>query len=491
MRTISNVLASFLFVISLFSCSKENPLVLPNQNMVNSSISVRSDIKPDSNSFDITEEMAALFARSLKEKSEICGINTYCYQDIPCLYIVNYEKGWVVIPSDSRVQPILGESEIGNLDIDKVENPGVRVWLMDLAEAIVSIKESGIEDYNQEFANMWNVLRSLTQVNSQFPRQLRDTSSDEGWIRITNTTTSTSTDANVDHLLPTKWGQRFPWNISLPEDPNAQNVPDTRFPTGCVPTAVAQVLYYFHQQTGYPNDLWHDVSVSSMSGNDPYTLTLEKSNHVVNSPRWNYMPLIASTLSPYLDTDLFDSTAYGYVSDLMMDIGVRMGANYSMPGTGANLSFSWNLNPCGITCQAGSYNYNTVKSNLLNGKPVIITAESTSLGCSHAWVIDGCYDAIITTTVTSHYYHYHSGYSYPSNATYISESEMQALYPDAYDGMSVVESSTHDHIRYLLMNYGWNGEDDDAHYGIVGLDWSMGFNNSKRIFYNLSAGQLN
>ena len=93
MRTISNVLASFLFVISLFSCSKENPLVLPNQNMVNSSISVRSDIKPDSNSFDITEEMAALFARSLKEKSEICGINTYCYQDIPCLYIVNYEKG--------------------------------------------------------------------------------------------------------------------------------------------------------------------------------------------------------------------------------------------------------------------------------------------------------------------------------------------------------------------------------------------------------------
>ena len=68
---------------------------------------------------------------------------------------------------------------------------------------------------------------------------------------------------------------------------------------------------------------------------------------------------------------------------------------------------------------------------------------------------------------------------------------MQALYPDAYDGMSVVESSTHDHIRYLLMNYGWNGEDDDAHYGIVGLDWSMGFNNSKRIFYNLSAGQLN
>ena len=62
---------------------------------------------------------------------------------------------------------------------------------------------------------------------------------------------------------------------------------------------------------------------------------------------------------------------------------------------------------------------------------------------SHAWVIDGCYDKTITTTVTSHYCYYHPGYSYPPNATYLTESEVLSLYPNAYDGFSVVEYRQH------------------------------------------------
>lgn len=484
-------LTLIIILFSFFACTKEESFVTPREYSGDAQILVRSDIKLKDSDFDVTIDMALLFANSLQDKTKIVDIDTYNYQGIPCLYIINYEQGWVVIPSDSRVQPLLGESESGCLDIDSLDNPGVKIWLIDLAESIVNIKECGVEDYNPEYTDMWGFLRELTQKERSISRQLRDSSSEGGWVKITNTTTSTNVVANVDHLLPTKWGQRYPWNITVPVDPNSQNAIDPRFPTGCVPTAVAQVLYYFHQHSGYPNDLWHNISVSNMSGNDPYSLTLTKSNHVVNSSRWNNMPLITPTLSPYLDTDLVDSTAFGYVSDLMMDIGVRMGATYSMQGTGAALFFSWNLYPCGITSDAGSYNYSTVRSNLLNGQPVIITAESPTLNCSHAWVIDGCYDKTITTTVTSHYYHYYPGYSYPSNAVYLTESEMLALYPNAYDGMSVVESSSHSYVRYLLMNYGWSGEDDNGHYSIDGGNWSECFHNDKRIYYNLSAGQLN
>lgn len=481
-----------LSVLSLcLSCAKEESIEAPCEDNMEQQVRVRSDVKFKDNNFEVTKDMALLFANSLQDKTEIVDVDTYNYEGIPCLYIINYEQGWKVIPADSRVQPLLGESTSGSLDIESLDNPGVKLWLIGLAESIVKIKECGVEDYNTEITDMWKFLREMTQKERSISRQLRDTSSEGGWIKITNTTTSANVVANVDHLLPTKWGQRYPWNISLPEDPNAQGDIDPRFATGCVPTAVAQVLYYFHQQTGYPNDLWHSLSVSNMSGNGPYTLSLDRSNHVINSSRWNSMPLIAPTLSPYLDTDLIDSTACGYVSDLMMDVGVRMGASYSKQMTGTPFFYSWDLNPCGITCSAGSYDYSTVRSNLLNGKPIIIDATSPSLGCSHVWVIDGCYDKTITTTVTSQYFYYRPGYSYPSNATYLTESEMLALYPNAYDGMSVVESTTQSYVKYLLMNYGWDGEYDSGYYNIEGTNWAESFHNDKRIYYNLSAGQLN
>ena len=111
---------------------------------------------------------------------------------------------------------------------------------------------------------------------------------------------------------------------------------------------------------------------------------------------------------------------------------------------------------------------------------------------SHAWVIDGCYDKTITTTVTSHYCYYHPGYSYPPNATYLTESEVLSLYPNAYDGFSVVEYTNEAKTQYLLMNFGWNGEYNYGHYSILNnsTDWALGLNNTKRIFYNLSTGQL-
>lgn len=490
------IIKYLLFILDLplfFSaCSNiEQQIVQEKPSFV--SAKTRSDLKISSNDFDITSEMALYYASSCKKESFIKSIKPYEIEDLTCLYIVNFEKGWMIIPSDARVQPILGESESGNIDIGSLDNPGVKVWLMDLAETIATIKEFGIDEYNQDLVNMWNLIRAITRESKEISMQQRDTSSDRIWIKYTETTTSTIVDANVNHLLSTKWGQSFPWNITFPEDPNALNVDDTRFPTGCVPTAISQVLYYFHNYTGYPNDLWHNISVCSISGNDPYTITLTKSNHTVNSTRWYDMSLAAPLLLTPADTANISVTGYRYVSDLMLDIGERMNAEYSMGGTGADLFYSWHLNPCGINCQAGYYDYSIVKSNLLNSKPIIIIASSNSVGASHAWVIDGCYDRTLTTTVTSHYYYYHPGYSYPPYVTYLTESEVLAQYPNAYDGFSVVESSTEAKTQYLLMNFGWSGEYNYGHYSILNnnTDWALGLNQNKRIFYNITTGQLN
>ena len=70
---------------------------------------------------------------------------------------------------------------------------------------------------------------------------------------------------------------------------------------------------------------------------------------------------------------------------------------------------------------------------------------------------------------------------------------MLALYPNAFDGMSVIESNTQGNTQYLLMNYGWDGDYDNGHYSIFNysIDWAYGLNTNKRMFYNLSTGQLN
>lgn len=59
--------------------------------------------------------------------------------------------------------------------------------------------------------------------------------------------------------------------------------------------------------------------------------------------------------------------------------------------------------------------------------------------------------------------------------------------------MQVIESSSQEKTQYLLMNYGWNGDFDQGHYSILNYstNWAEGFNNDKRIYYNLTTGQLN
>ena len=181
-------------------------------------------------------------------------------------------------------------------------------------------------------------------------------------------------------------------------------------------------------------------------------------------------------------------------SDLMMLVGVRVNATYyPTPNirTAAELS-SYTLSTCNVTSQQGNYNYNTVKSNLLNNKPVLIEARNIQSGYGHAWVIDGCYDNTLTSNTYSVYYEFQPGVLYPTGAQYLTDSDVYGMYPNAFDGMSILESSYSYQTQYLIMNWGWADYADFGHYSIaeISTDWEEGLNYYKWICYNLSAGQL-
>lgn len=488
MRSI-NELVLLIVAFTICSCAKDNAenTILPlNETVKESNIGFRSDVSPESDNFEVTKEMALLYANSLKNKAIFATIDTYYYEGVPCLYIINYEQGWMVIPTDSRVQTVLGESDVDHLYTDELDNDGVRAWLEVSAEYVFKVKTAQLIEYDERNLQLWEQIRKCGP-DENLIGFYKPTNAD--WVRFTSVNTNIDTLSNQPHLLQTKWGQGAPWNCSLPIDPIIDSISNQqiKFKTGCVPTAVSQVLYYFHNETGYPNDFYYYLQgyvsqhLYSSSGTDYYEIGINRSpsTPVANSIRWDYMPLTAN-----------DNGNFTYVSDLMMEIGYRMNANYSVASTGAVMVSYTHVAPCGISANSYYYSYDTVRNNIINRKPVLVSAF-TNYNAGHSWVIDGCVDITTTTTTTSTYYRYQEGEMYDPGAVFLTDEEVLAEYPNAYDGMVVVTNAVVEN-KYLLMNFGFNGSYDDGHYGILpsGNDW-RGYTNTICTIYNIVTGQLN
>lgn len=491
---IKSVLAAFI-ASALMSCDSalSSDTLGQDGSPINKEIRVRSDYRLETSDFNVTEDMALYYAKSCKREYKEISIQPIKKDGINVLYVVNFDDGWMVIPADKRIQPVVGEEETGHLNPETVENPGVKVWLDDLAATIAMVKEKGLDKYSEETVQMWTELHVYSDLENSQIRQQRDSDwVSSTWVKITNTTTTSVTYANTDHLISTKWGQSTPWNCSLPIDPGASAGDTTRFLTGCVPTAVAQLLYYYHDHDGTPNDLWHTItpSISGVNSDGSYSLSVSKSNHTNNSLRWSQMQLTIDD-PPLIGDSTVNYDVFRYVSNLMLDIGVRMYAHYSTAFTGTALASPRYLSPCGISCQKTTYDYDIVRSNIVSGDPVLIVASKPGNSNYHAWIIDGCYDNTTTTTTTSTYYQYNPSANYPLNAVYLTEDEVYSAYPDAYDGMQIIESSYNNNTRYLLMNFGWDGDYDDGHYSILGTGWAQNYTNNKQIYYNIGTSQLN
>ena len=105
--------------------------------------------------------------------------------------------GFVIVTKDDAVAPVLGYSDS---EWDEQNAPAAFMWWLENADSILSAK----------------------------PRQIK------------NHTIPSGLKPSVAPMLTTKWGQGVPYNGKCPEN----NTQDGRFSTGCVPTAIAQILNY-------------------------------------------------------------------------------------------------------------------------------------------------------------------------------------------------------------------------------------------------------
>lgn len=133
----------------------------------------------------------------------------------PNLYIFTTENSFVVMAADDCAQPILGYSLSGNFIVDDMPE-NLRWWLQQYSDEIQWGIENGIQS-DKRTADEWKKL--------QEGKGSKDTPA-----------------VIVGPLIATRWGQDAPYNNLCPYNESAGK----RAVTGCVATAMAQVMKYWN-----------------------------------------------------------------------------------------------------------------------------------------------------------------------------------------------------------------------------------------------------
>lgn len=127
----------------------------------------------------------------------------------PAYYVfdIGTDKGYVIVSSDDRTAPVLGYTDQGSFDLDNLP--------------------IGLQELLASYECEWAQLDHLTSSTAY--------------------TKTSSNRTEIESLVPTRWNQMEPYNLLAPMDGSEQSV------TGCVATAMAQLMYY-HQWPQSPTE---------------------------------------------------------------------------------------------------------------------------------------------------------------------------------------------------------------------------------------------
>lgn len=259
-------------------------------------------------------------------------------------YAVNFDGGgFAVVPNDKRATSVYALSDEGSFAPDA--NNGVKLY-MDMAE-----------DYLEYEISTFDTLKILDPkpIGGGYEK-VPDPDDPRLYLivywggeychQVVETTQSTPF-----HLLETSWGQDFPYNQECFTEEGYQAQ------TGCVATALGQIMAYHKQPQQY-------------NGHQYY---------------WDYMPKVRG------DYD-YSQKAYS-VAYLINDIGAAVSMDYGISESLASSS------KCPVALMKFGYNLNKVKdyssaevvSSLNLKRPVYIRGSEKGASVGHAWVIDGYY----------------------------------------------------------------------------------------------------
>ena len=353
---------------------------------------------------EVAEQFAPQSAKAKRIKSKTAPEQSYeiVYthrmpnSDRAAFYVVKLgEKGFVIISADDVANPILGYSYTNSWPTsisaqgDTLLPPQVLSFLNDMALQI----ETAIEKYpNLESSEEWNNV---------------------GQKAVRKTSARKSADAlpdSVGPLLTTTWGQGQYYNALCPEDAEGE---DGHVPTGCVATAMAQIINYWGQK--------EEIKTRGIHSYDSQYGILSV-NYDSTSYDFNNMPAALTAESTPEQVNA--------VAKLMYECGVAVNMLYN-PWESASLNedaraalinfyrFSPDLSIAERVYFSNVEWDNLLQNDIAQGKPVYYSGTQNNLG--HSFVCDG-YNA-------TGYYHFNFGWGGLADGWYLTS----AVSPNGMD----------------------------------------------------------
>ncbi len=281
----------------------------------------------------------------------------------PTLYVFNTSDRYVVVSGDKRMPPVLAFSGEGTFDAQNVA-PAAQMWLDYYSEQVQYLKTHNVGSVNPA----WSLRGGFRNGGSVAP------------------------------LLHSKWGQGKPYNYYCPRDIQGYNA---RCVTGCVATALGQIMYYF----GFPE-----------SGTGSYS----------------YQHPVYGELSADYESAVYDFSAMcdkpadinTAISRLIYDCGVGMDMDYGPDGSGVH-----NHSAARVLREHFKYSPDAVS----------VFRDSTALN----------WDSLLVAHLDRRIPLYYAGWSVPD--------------VDGHgfvcDGYQMVDSN-----YYFHFNFGWEGSSDGYFY---------------------------
>lgn len=252
------------------------------------------------------------------------------------LSIYGTDKAFVVVSSDTQFTPVLGYSDT-SFDSDNLP-ANFRWWL---ARITASMKNGYVSSY-----------------------------------------TPTRSTSSGSYLCTALWGQENPYNQNCPKSFGR------RLYTGCVATAMSQIMYYYkYPATGSGTDCTYTVVRSSSNKGTTYPRSFN------NTYDWSNM--------------IDDYTSQGTpaqqqaVATLMFDAGTAVHMQYASDGSGAYTNDAASAFVENFGYDSLSVNYLTrlyysdeewmdiIDNEISNGRPILYSGVDATTSGGHAFVFDG------------------------------------------------------------------------------------------------------
>lgn len=266
-------------------------------------------------------------------------------------FAVNASDAFLIIGADDRLPEVLGWSDKGSFSAD-VLPPALLFYLSTYDEDLRIMDSLGIDN-----------------PTTAPQRQRKDILSDE-----------------CSPLLTTTWGQGAPYNEKCPRATNTE-----RCPTGCVATAMAQVMNYWM----YPV---HGVGSNSYSWKCSDCAPAYSSAEIL-SANFGSTTYQWDNMRESFVSGAYSSEQAASVATLMYQCGVAVNMEYGYLGSGANFlaaknafiynfGYDGNIQLFSKTSKTADQLKQYIRDELASQRPVIIGGVDPETG-GHAFVCDG------------------------------------------------------------------------------------------------------